>query len=90
MPNLSEQHFPIFDNSHSKKKCIVASSWNFSCSSLCSLPLVLSLFISEKSLTIKGLYTMRYIFSFFSFKCGEPMFPELSLLTLCSSPKPAL
>lgn len=66
MPNLSGQHFPVFDNSHSKNKNIVVSSWNFPCSSLCSLPLVLSLFIFEKSMTIKGLYTMRYLFSLFS------------------------
>lgn len=72
MPNLSGQHFPVFGNCDSKKNNIFASSWNFPCSSLCSLPLILLLFISEKSLTafsnpvIKGLYTMRYLFSLFS------------------------
>lgn len=57
---------------HSKENNIFASSWNFPCSRLCSLPLVLLLFISEKSLTafcnpvIKGLYTMRSLFHLFS------------------------
>lgn len=72
MSNLFGQRFPIFDYPHSKKKYVLASSQNFPCTNFCSLPLILSLFISEKRLTvfsnppIKWLYTMRSLFSLFS------------------------